>query len=208
MNRLLSTILLISILLLYTSCQKANSNGVSNVDDKIIDNENSEQISTSTNEIISDPSTELITTEYSTESITTEYPSESITSEPSDYPKHYEIDLTLDNYMSYLNYSVSSTTKCLDYTHAISGALTYAYYENVVITFEIIYENEGAGEGSGNPYRLYKGEYHVLLNAAGCNTFTADNQNLLNSIDCPEFNRLFQKTFTIKSITGKVIFSI
>ena len=218
MKTFISSLLLASILISCISCQKANNVEGTDFHSDTVETDETSQLTSETivekstvltTETFAEESTELTTETIAEESIastaetTAEEYTELVTTTVEDHsPKHYEIDLNMDNYMSFLNYSVSNTVKCLDQTHSIAGALTYAYYENVVITFEITYET------TGYQARSYSGEYSILLNAAGCTEFTADNENLLASIKCPQFDRLFQKTFTIKSIPGKVIYYI
>ena len=68
------------------------------------------------------------------------------------YPKHYEIELNMENYETYL---FLEETVYREYR--FSGVLTYAYYENVVIVME---------NTSGR-------EYTIKLNAGGCCPLTS-----------------------------------
>ena len=98
-------------------------------------------------------------------------------------PKHYEIELNMDNFNTYLTYAVnrkSGSDGRTHYIHTISGVLPYAYYENVVVTVKI-----NGKEGS----------YRIILNAAGNGELDiGDNPN--------------NKTGQIVSVSGKVIFSM
>ena len=119
--------------------------------------------------------------------------------------KHYEIKLNSENFTNYLAYS-SETVHIIgsgyhsDYTHKIEGVLSFAYYEDVVVSFEVTYED---------PYsdKIHKGIYSVPLNASGCAEFSADNPTLLNAIK-GTYDRSMNKTFTIIYVSGKVIFNI
>lgn len=99
------------------------------------------------------------------------------------YPKHYEIELNMENYETYLLLVLEKTTSGTsgtyirtNYRYRFYGALTYAYYENVVV----VLENEAGVEQT------------VKLNAGGgCNLVSVDN-----------------KICIVKSVSGKVIFNI
>jgi len=131
-----------------------------------------------------------------------EQPDDTTPSADCDYKKHYEIDLNLDNYQTYLTYTSETTVISgayhNNYTHNIDGVLSFAYYENVVISFDVTYTNSS---------KTYHGVYDVLLNAAGDAVFYADTPTLLEKLNC-RYDRMMNKTFTIKSISGKVIFNI
>lgn len=85
---------------------------------------------------------------------TTDEPTGSITTAPilDNGPKHYEIDLTLENFGMYLSYSAANASRgnYVFYNHNISGVLSYAYYVNVIVTIAV----------NGK-------EYKIPLNAAG-----------------------------------------
>lgn len=173
MKRLLSIILLATIFLTSVSCTN-----------------NDRQ---SPNELNSNNSTDTIETNATVNSA----------------PKHYEIVLDETNYHSYLTYSTTNKTvgagtahakTYLNYFHAISGVLRFAYYENVVVVFDVIYQREDA---------TYTGEYSVVLNAAGDAEFCSQDNDILETIGCPteKFTLYTKVTFTIKGVSGKVIFT-
>ena len=97
----------------------------------------------------------------------------------SDSLKHHEVDLNINNYETYLKYvaetSVISGAYHPKYSHTISGVLTYAYYEDVTVTFEISYES------SGYQSTTYTWIFTVKLNAAGNAEFSADDEEILNA---------------------------
>lgn len=117
-------------------------------------------------------------------------------------PKHYEFYLNSFNCKSYLTFSSQSYAGNHDYLQIVSGVLTFAYYENVVVTFDVTYESTGYGG------KTYKGEYSVLLNAAGDAEFYVDNPDLLSAINCSNFSTTMKRTFSIKQVSGKVMFSV
>ena len=140
----------------------------------------------------------------STTASTTEKTNETTTAPVDDNaPKHYEIDLNMDNFETYLNYSsehkvFGNNVTVSDYRHTIAGVLTFAYYENVVVRFSVTYQFAN---------KTYQGEYLVKLNAAGCAEFCADDDALLAAISCSSFAAGASKSFSIISVTGKVIFT-
>ena len=79
---------------------------------------------------------------------------------------------------------------------------------NIVVTFDVTYEDKN------NPY-VFEGTYKVTLNAAGGAEFKADDENLLAKLKDGDGYGFAQdydtanyiKTFTIKSVSGKVIFT-
>lgn len=101
----------------------------------------------------------------------------------SDSAKHYEIELNMDNYTTYLDFSEKANS-----WYAISGVLQFAYYENVEVTLQSQYIIYGESE--------YRTETKTLsLNAAGYVLFRASE---VFSSDSP---------VSIVAISGKVMFS-
>lgn len=121
-------------------------------------------------------------------------------------PKHYEFDLNINNFNTFLTFSSEQGYYLNGYVNnhinIVSGVLSYAYYENVVVTFDVVYE-QTYSIGS----RTYTGEYSVALNAAGDATFYANDRALLDTLKCGGYDTQIKKTFTIKRVTGKVIFT-
>ncbi len=82
--------------------------------------------------------------------------------------KKYTVELTLDNYLDYL--TIATTTNSGDmvssYEHNFSGALDYAYYDNVVITYNLI----------SNSSSSTKTETKTLkLDVGGCGSITTSS---------------------------------
>ena len=174
MKKLLSIILLIAMLLTAVSCTKAD--GLAN------------------NELNSNNSTGTIENNVLV----------------NNAPKHYEIVLDETNYHSYLSYSTEKYTRNAgtqyaktysNYDHVVSGVLRFAYYENVVVVFDVVYQNEDA---------TYKGEYSIALNAAGDAEFCSKDNDILATIEYPteKFTSYTKVTFTIKVVSGKVMFTV
>ena len=117
--------------------------------------------------------------------------------------KRYEFDLTLENFNYFFNYLINSlNTQVVQYD--IVGVLSFAYYENVEITFDVNFKYDMYG---ANKY--YTGKYIVNLNAAGCYSFKSHDSELLTLISCPESHAgVATKRIDVESITGKIIFSI
>ena len=123
--------------------------------------------------------------------------------------KHYEIQLTKENFEEFLDYNVTiqqmatGTTPKKDF-YEIKGVLTYAYYKDVTITFYVEYSNsDGLG---GTIY--YRGNYVVKLNAAGNYSFYTNDEAVLTAINCNQYNNLTTKSLTITAVSGTVIFDI
>lgn len=79
--------------------------------------------------------------------------------------KKYTVELTLDNYLDYL--TIATITNSGDiassYNHNFSGALDYAYYDNVIITYNLI----------SNSSSSTKTETKTLkLDVGGCGSIT------------------------------------
>ena len=106
------------------------------------------------------------------------------------------VELNLLNYKSYLTY-IPETGKnntgyiIQNYRHTVSGALRYAYYENVIMTFNVEYVE------NGNKNTI---KYEVLLNAAGDAVFTNGTIN-------KKFDGYYSGTLTVtlESVSGRVI---
>lgn len=109
---------------------------------------------------------------------------------------HYNIDLTMDNHWKFLDWDKRN--------NQFTGVLSYAYYDNVVITLQ----RKIISEYTTN---TYSENYTIELNAAGCKTYsfteyTFDQiKELLNHTG---YLGSYGNEITIISISGKVQFSI
>ena len=110
----------------------------------------------------------------------------------------YEVTLTKDNYWKYLDW---------DKTHSqFTGVLSFAYYEDVVMTLR---RTISAPEYTENSY--VEEAFSVELNAAGCQGYSlksytvAEVQELLNY---HAYMSTWHYDIEITSISGKVLFSI
>ena len=122
-------------------------------------------------------------------------------------PKHYEFDLNINNFNTFLTFSSEQgyylNAYVNNHINIVSGVLSYAYYENVVVTFDVVYKKTD----SLSHETTYTGEYSVILNAAGDATFYANDRALLDTLKCGGYDTQIKKTFTIKRVSGKVIFT-
>lgn len=126
---------------------------------------------------------------------------------PNNGIRHYEIQLNKDNFEEFLEYKVefyaTITPRCDFYE--ITGVLTYAYYKDVVITFNAEYLRSN---GLGGQI-AYKGNYALKLNAAGHNSFYTNDNELLKAINCNKYdNMMISYNLTIIEVSGTVIFDI
>lgn len=195
MKSILAILILCSVLLSCVSCSTTDNDKQGNCDTSESTPANNENTS---------PNNE--TTSNTSESTP---PNNESTSNSSNNTglKHYEIDLTADNYQTFLNFSKEALTinnRFYNYNYILSGVLSYAYYENVVVTFDITYKYD---EGDFGGEYTYQGEYSIVLNAAGNAQFKGSDQAILNAINCPTKHYGSDQTITIKKVTGKIIFS-
>ena len=123
--------------------------------------------------------------------------------------KHYEISLNKDNFEDYVEckvtsfpYSSSAYPKRDFYEY--KGALTYAYYKDVKVTFYVEYSND---DGLGGKV-FYQGNYTIKLNSSGNNSFYTNDEAILKAINCNRYTTTTTKSFTITAVTGTVIFDI
>lgn len=137
-------------------------------------------------------------------------PSESQQVVETDKAKRYEFDLDKDNYWRYLDLSISKTSQNEYYSLEVtfSGVLSFAYYENVVATFA--FQASGTG-GVGGVYQTFTATIKAELNAAGCFHRIYSYEYIPENIT-PTFNGTslygYERTMTLFSITGKVLFAI
>lgn len=109
---------------------------------------------------------------------------------------YYNIDLTMDNHWKFLDWDKRN--------NQFTGVLSYAYYDNVVITLQ----RKIISEYTTN---THSENYTIELNAAGCKTYsfteyTFDQiKELLNHTG---YLGSYGNEITIISISGKVQFSI
>lgn len=109
---------------------------------------------------------------------------------------YYNIDLTMDNHWKFLDWDKRN--------NQFTGVLSYAYYDDVVITLQ----RKIISEYTTN---TYSENYTIELNAAGCKTYsfteyTFDQiKELLNHTG---YLGSYGNEITIISISGKVQFSI
>ena len=135
MKKVISVFLLIALTLLCcVSCDDITT--------QILNSFGTEQSSTANTEQSSTANTEQSSTANTGKSST----------ETNNERYHKEVELDLSNFTTYLSFKTSNKLEngviYQNYMHTITGVLSYAYYEDVVVTFD-----------SGKS---------VTLNAAGC----------------------------------------
>ena len=80
----------------------------------------------------------------------------------------YEINITLDNYLTFFDITVATTNYSIPFV--FSGCLSYAFYDNVIVSFK--YNNEIKtillnAAGNGQAPRLGASESATLYNISG-----------------------------------------
>ena len=123
--------------------------------------------------------------------------------------KRYEFDLSLDNYWYFIDVTSENTSThnagYIDYS--FKGVLSYAYYENV--SFVIDYRIHGEG-GIYHPSGDYQADIIMKLNASGSGVFYLKYDFIPDNFT-PSFTgdsvSDYQRSSSIKSVSGKVIFS-
>lgn len=114
-----------------------------------------ESTTTATEEIAQDVVSQTTTLQYTVE--TSSSNENQVVEQPGPKMEKHEIELSLDNYLMYFNVTESILNYSSPYTFA--GCLSYAYYDNVIVTIE--YTNDSSGS---------KQTKKILLNAAGNGT--------------------------------------
>lgn len=126
---------------------------------------------------------------------------------PNNSVKHYEIQLTKNNFEEYLDYKVTTNATSIPRSdfYEIKGVLSYAYYKDVSITFHVEYSRSNGMNGEN----VYQGNYIVKLNAAGCKSFYTNDEAILKAINLTRYdNMITKRTLTITAVSGTVIFDI
>lgn len=123
--------------------------------------------------------------------------------------KHYEISLNKNNFEEYIEYKVTIPTYATANspkkdTYEFKGALSYAYYKDVTITYYAEYSNY---DGLGGEI-VSKGNFTIKLNAAGNYIFYTNDEKILKAINCSTYTNLTNKSLTITAVSGTVIFDI
>jgi len=111
--------------------------------------------------------------------------SEEPSTESIAFEKHI-VSLTLDNYQKFFTIS-RNTVGTGSYDNNLSGALSYAYYDNVVITYLLVYQ--GRGETTET-------EHTLNLNVGGCGTIHTTSSQYGST------------TYRITGVSGTVIYWI
>lgn len=128
-------------------------------------------------------------------------------SDSTNQSHHYEKELTLANFDEFISFTsnYSQLTNFEDY-HELKGVLTYAYYENVVVTFHVVYVQNGYNYAD----TTYSGNFVVKLDASGSSSFYGNDTKLLQAIKYSSYEKYKTKSreVTLVGVSGKVIFSL
>ncbi len=116
--------------------------------------------------------------------------------------KHYEFDLTVENYWKFINVEITKgTTSYYTVACTFNGVLSFAYYEDV--KFVASYKIQGT---SAN----YEAKITKELNAGGNGSIVLPYDYVPENIT-PSFNGSnlygYERSLTIESVSGKVLFS-
>lgn len=131
----------------------------------------------------------------------------------TDKTQRYEFSLTKDNLWYFIDSSPSdngnNSYKTLYYT--FQGVLSYAYYENVIIHLD--YDIVGMGEPGSYMYptTTHKADIEFKLNASGSGILSLPYDYVpSNAVPAISETTLygFERTLTIKSVSGIVRFAI
>lgn len=109
---------------------------------------------------------------------------------------YYNIDLTMDNHWKFLDWDKRN--------NQFTGVLSYAYYDNVVITLQ----RKIISEYTTN---TYSENYTIELNTAGCKTYSFTEytfDQIKELLNYTGYLGSYGNEITIISISGKVQFSI
>lgn len=125
------------------------------------------------------------------------------------------VELTNDNYWQYLNVSEGNDFAEANSETALSGSirgvLDYAYYEDVVLIYEVAYRADHSDWENAKRY-----EVKVTLNAAGDADFEVTYNGIavpVNGVgyaDSETVNELYgyYRNLFFKSVSGKVIYTV
>ena len=131
----------------------------------------------------------------------------------TDKTKRYDIDLTVNNYWKYLDITGDFEASYYSYkslSYSVSGVLSYAYYEDVMITFDYCGGYYNSYTNTKND-KEYHANIYANLNAAG-NDSGSIAYNYVPTNITPEFKDdsfySYDRKLSIKSITGTIHFAI
>ena len=122
--------------------------------------------------------------------------------------RHYTISLSMYNYVSFfgIEYSSGQSAKL-----TASGVLTFAYYENVVITALCTYEYSSPFGNMNCDNAVYTAVTKIKLNASGNGSVIFAYDYIPDNI-IPEFTDssagLFSKRFEIIDVEGTILFTV
>ena len=119
--------------------------------------------------------------------------------------RHYEIDLNMDNYWKYFENTVNEYSAGANSHDTIEyenlGVLSFAYYENVIFTFELSCEIKNSGELIH--YDL--GTIQIETKADGYCKYRFPTKYEIDGTERDMY--FYTKKLEVVSITGKIVFS-
>ena len=128
-------------------------------------------------------------------------------SDLTDQPQHYEIELNKDNYEKYIKDSITETTpNSLNKNgnfYEFKGVLTYAYYQEVIVTLDAQYIAPSWEGGE-----TYNFNFSIELDAAGNFSFYTNNQIALDKLNWSYYRPGTRSEIEVIAVSGKVIFDI
>ena len=109
------------------------------------------------------------------------------------------IDLTMDNFKTFVDCTFDANKKSCK----ISGVLTFAYYDNVIVIMEASYTDL---DTAYNETRT--SQFSVALNAAGCAEISVSDPAIFAAIGCDQYEDFTLKLVGVKNVSGTVTFRI
>ena len=117
--------------------------------------------------------------------------------------KHYEIDLSMQNFDDFLEYEYTYSylgvspqyPNSKGHSYLVTGVLSFAYYQNVIVTFRMT-------KNDTNQYR----DFNVKLNAAGNGGFYQADQ--IYKETTTQLGGGYGFTVSIQNVSGTVIFDM
>lgn len=134
--------------------------------------------------------------------------SQTETSQSDNNQKYQEFNLSVNNFSYFFDFTCSRDISADQDIYKVIGVLDYAYYDNVIITFDVVYTIDS--NYYGKEKRVYNGAYSIALNAAGDASFYCDNPELLKAIgwdsyQSPSSTLDLTRQITVRSATGTIV---
>ncbi len=130
-------------------------------------------------------------------------------------PTQTVVELTENNYWKYIDLQFSGNGNKAGEDGSIfctiNGVLDFALYDDVVIAFDVIYYTDDQSDDEYNRYTMF-----IALNAAGNAEFETTHSGTTN-VEYGKWNGIdgelvylhdYNRKIVVKSITGKVIYTV